>query len=304
MIPWNDKYKPKILDDIVLPETPSNLRHQLEEFMEKEFVSGNLLCYGAPGQGKSALINVLIHKIIVNRHDINAPGRKTEDIESLAKWLMYAKHDSNQKIVKMEEMDQLSTQAQTLLKDGLMEKYRGNTAFLATTNHIEKLDPAIVSRFNTKIDFNTTLNFDDMFNRLKYILNSEAVIFKEEELKKYIRTHSKVGMREIINMIESASHGGTFKPEHSITVQHTQTLPLVNSTTSTSDLDKEIARLDAKYDKSVLSMAETAKELNMDVKTLQRHVKDKSPYIPKYINQSSTRIVFPIRKIAQHLMNI
>ncbi len=204
---------------------------------------------------------------------------------------------SSQKIVKIEEIDKLSSQAQVLLKDGLMEKYQETTTFLATTNYPEKLDPALRSRFNTQINFDEPLCLDELYMRLQYILESESIIYQETQLKAYIDSNSSKGLREMINDLELASVTGTLKLDFNTEQEHHEIIP---ATSPLSSIEKEIIRLTTKYDKSVLNKDEMATELGISVKTLDRHIKEVSN-IPSYLKLGKNKIIFPIRTIAEFL---
>lgn len=206
---WFEKYRPKELREVVLPN--KDIKDTLELFYNQEFIRGNILSYGPPGYGKTTISEVLIHKIIKNPNDIFVLGRKTEDVDNLKRWLQQRPVASNQKIVKIEEMDRLSNQAQIVLKDGLMEKYQHNTAFLATTNSPEKIDPALITRFNTKINF-SQLPEDELYPRLEYILKQENIQYKPEDLHTYISNYKQRGLRDLINNLELASVTGEFNP--------------------------------------------------------------------------------------------
>jgi DNA polymerase III delta prime subunit len=109
-------------------------------------------------------------------------------------------------------MDRLSTQAQIVLKDGLMEKFQHNTSFLATTNTPEKIDPALITRFNTRINFGE-LPIDGVYESAKYILESEEVNYHGDELHTFVKKYSKRGLRDLINNLELATSGSTFYPD-------------------------------------------------------------------------------------------
>jgi len=160
----------------------------------------------------TSISEVMIHKIINNANDIFILGRKTEDVDNLKRWLQQRPVSSTQKVVKIEEMDRLSSQAQVVLKDGLMEKYQHNTTFLATTNSPEKIDPALITRFNTRINFGE-LPYDVIQKRLSFILDEEKIKYNQEQLLKFVNDYGKRGLRDLINNLELASTSGSFKPE-------------------------------------------------------------------------------------------
>ncbi len=186
-------------------------KQTMEKFYNQGFIQGNILSYGPAGLGKSALMGVLIHRIIKNQNDIFILGRKVEDVDNLRRWLQQ-QPVGNQKIVKIEEIDRLaqSSQAFVVLKDGLMEKYQHNTSFLATTNRPEKIDSALLTRFNTKIEFKD-LPIEGINQRLSLILNQEGIKYNEEDLKKYISNYHRRGLRDLINNMELASISGSFQ---------------------------------------------------------------------------------------------
>ena len=206
---WFEKYRPRELLDIVFPN--DEIKNVIENFYNSGFIKGNILSYGPAGTGKTTLSEVLIHRIVKDKNDIFILGRKTEDVENLGRWLQQRPVGSNQKVVKIEEMDRLSSKAQVVLKDGLMEKYQHNTTFLATTNNPEKIDPALITRFNTRINFKE-LPPDEVLIRLKRILDIEKVSYNEDELKSFVEEHVKRGLRDLLNNAELASDSGNFQP--------------------------------------------------------------------------------------------
>lgn len=206
---WFEKYRPITLDDVTLPN--ETIKKTLEVFYNNEFINGNLLSYGPAGYGKTSINEVLIHKIVKSRDDIFILGRKADDVDNLKRWLQQSVVHSRQKIVKIEEIDRLSSQAQTVLKDGLMEKYQHNCAFLATTNKPEKLDPALLTRFNTKINF-MELPREGIINRFMYILEQEKITYKPEDIEQFVDTFIGRGVRDMINNLELASNTGVFDP--------------------------------------------------------------------------------------------
>ena len=206
---WFEKYRPLIIEEVVFPN--NDIQKTINEFYNNEFINGNILSYGPPGFGKSTISEVLIKKIVKDRNDIFILGRKTEDVDNLKRWLQQRPVSSNQKIVKIEEMDRLSSQAQIVLKDGLMEKFQHNTSFIATTNSPEKIDPALITRFNTRINFGE-LPIGPVYLKLKYILDTEKIQYNNEELQKFTSKYIKRGLRDLINNLELSVSDGIFHP--------------------------------------------------------------------------------------------
>lgn len=206
---WFEKYRPRDISTVVFPNP--DIEGIITGFYNDGFVKGNILSYGPPGFGKTTISEVLIHKIVKDRNDIFILGRKIEDVENLQRWLMQRSVGSNQKVVKIEEMDRLSPKAQIVLKDGLMEKYQHSTTFLATTNKADKIDPALITRFNTRINFGE-LPLDQVTARLEFILNEEKIQYDPEALKSFAKDYQKRGLRDLINNLELASTAGIFNP--------------------------------------------------------------------------------------------
>ncbi len=207
---WFEKYRPQTIDEVVFPN--QDISNTIHTFYDQEFINGNILSYGPPGFGKSTISEVLIKKIIRNANDLFILGRKTEDVDNLKRWLQQQSVHSKQKIVKIEEMDRLSTQAQIVLKDGLMEKFQHNTSFIATTNSPEKIDPALITRFNTRINFGE-LPPEPVAQKLKFILEKENIDFNQDQLNEFTKKYIKRGLRDLINNLELSCTDNKFHPE-------------------------------------------------------------------------------------------
>jgi DNA polymerase III gamma/tau subunit len=215
-ISWFEKYRPKTIDELIFPNVLNGekkgskyIRDIFTKFYNQEFIQGNVLSYGEAGRGKTSLNKIMQGKIIKHPNDIFILGRKVEDIDKLKKWLQQSKVKSNQKLVIIEEIDRLSNQAQTVLKDGLLEKYQHNTSFLATTNNPDKLDRALVTRFNYRIYFDD-FDVDEVLNRVKQILNNENIKYDENLLRQFVQLYIKRGLRELISNLEINSVTGEF----------------------------------------------------------------------------------------------
>ncbi|MEM4385513.1 MAG: AAA family ATPase [Candidatus Anstonellales archaeon] len=203
---WFHKYKPESIDDYVFENEE---QYQIvESWISSGRIDGNLILYGPPGTGKTALCEILIKNIIKHQMDIKKIStRSVSDIDLLYEWIIKKPIKSKIKIVYFEEFDKISRQAMFQLKDGLMEKYQDYVSFIATTNHIRRIDQAVLTRFNYKFEFKGDNEYGYLM-KAKQILESENVKYKDEDLEMIVSKLKRRGLREIINFIQINSVNG------------------------------------------------------------------------------------------------
>ena len=211
---WFMKYKPRTVDDIIFPSVlneqqvdPNYIKELFSKYIQQGYVPGNILSYGPGGFGKTSLMDVIKLAFLKHPDDLKKLGHSVNDVRDLKAWLQYSSKGSSQRIVEIEEADRLTTEAQTELKNGLMEKYQGKVLFIANTNHPEKLDKALKTRFNHRLNFKA-LSPDQAFDLIKKILIAEKIEFIEDEVKQFIYNNINMGLRDLINAFEIASASG------------------------------------------------------------------------------------------------
>lgn len=211
---WYMKYQPMTVSDYIFEnETIKNL---ILKWLEQNFIDGNILFYGPPGTGKTALSEILIKKLITHEYDIKViKSRSVNQIDELYSWCQSLPIYSVKKIVYIEEFDKLSKTAHTTLKDSILEKFQEHVSFICNTNFINKIDPAILSRFNHKIEL--IGNKEGIYNRLEQILISEDISFDKENLKDFINLNYKKGLRNLITSIQIGSLSGILNLDKKIT---------------------------------------------------------------------------------------
>ena len=202
---WAEKYRPKEINELIFPN--ETIHSAVGKWYKQGTITENVLLYGKPGTGKSSLIKILAKDFIKNEKDVFILGRKIDDIEKLGGWINASPIASKIKIVVIEETDRLSPAAFLGLKEKYMEKYIGRVAFIATTNNPHKVDPAVRTRFNLKINFDQ-LPVEQIVARLVYVLNTENINFDQNELTEFVNKNSRKGMRELLNLLQIASVSG------------------------------------------------------------------------------------------------
>jgi DNA polymerase III gamma/tau subunit len=197
---WISKYKPPTIDGYVF----SNDQHKqlVNGWLLNEKIDANLIAFGPPGSGKTSLVEILIRKIIKTQSDLfRVKSRSVAEIDKLSEWVSKAPNRSNVNIVYIEEMDRLSKQAQVTLKDGLMEKYINTCIFICCTNHPQRIDAALYSRFTYKFNLDS---FDktDLEEKIVLILAAENAIYEKDQLTEFVNINYQKGLRDILNLLQ------------------------------------------------------------------------------------------------------
>ena len=150
---WIEKYRPKTLEDLVLPE---RYKSDFEKVIEQGSIS-NLLFSGPPGGGKTTLALVLCSKngVLFNRRDnllmANGSSKKSRSIafvDSVVEpFLKHPPAGDKIKIVFMDEADNITSDAYDSWR-GIIEKYhKAYARFIWTCNYVSKIPDPVQSRF-------------------------------------------------------------------------------------------------------------------------------------------------------------
>jgi len=210
---WVEKYRPSILDDLVLSE----YNRKYFESLRKNQECPNLMLSGCPGIGKSTLAKILVNDILdCQELYINASEESGIDtIRSKVVGFSQTKSfDGKIKVVILDEVDGLSSvtggtgrsSAQQALRN-VMEEYAGNTRFILTCNYRYKVIPALHSRCQ---EFDLTPPFDDVVKRCVKILKAEGVKVENGDKKLlFDLIKSKYpDLRKIINVLQKSVING------------------------------------------------------------------------------------------------
>ena len=197
---WFEKHRPDNISDIVFPSI--EYENLAKRWINDDRIDGNILLSGAAGTGKTTLSQVLIRSLIKTQSDLyRMKSRSVKEIDELQSWISKKPSRSKHNIVYIEEMDKLSREAQTTLKDGMMEKYIDTCVFICCTNHPKKIDNALLTRFTYKLHFDSN-NKEAIKKRISDILIKENAKFNPQELDGFIETNYKKGLRDIINSLQ------------------------------------------------------------------------------------------------------
>lgn len=146
---FTEKYRPKNLDELILPERVMN--------KIKNGLTQNMLFAGSPGTGKTSTAKAIINQFELPYLYINASRDTSVDvirtqITDFCSTMSILDDRDKFKVVILDEVDGVSDQFFKALR-ATMEQFASNSRFIATCNYINKLPDAILSRFEV-------INFD------------------------------------------------------------------------------------------------------------------------------------------------
>ena len=207
---WTEKYRPKNIHELIGQEI---FKLDAENWIEIKDMPNTLL-YGQAGVGKTAAAGILAHEMLKSEMDSNyfeinaSDDRRLEVVRTTIKDIAQQKAigDVPFKIILLDEMDGMTTDAQNALKR-VMERYASNVRFIITANDRSKIIYPLQSRcanyFFTKLDSATILTL------LKTILSREDISHPSDvDLGQFI-SHYNGDVRRTITELQAALASGT-----------------------------------------------------------------------------------------------
>lgn len=210
-IPWSEKYRPKLFENILLDESNKTF---LNKILETN-VFPNLLFYGPPGTGKTTTIINLINKYQLNNYKkinssllihLNASDDRGIDI---IRNNIYNFINSNNlfndgiKFIILDEVDYMTKLAQQALKTLIQETNKNNVKFCLICNYISKIYNGLSDEF-IKIRFNN-IDSKHIINLLQNINKIENLNINKKNLE-IICNYYENDIRSMINYLQSKIH--------------------------------------------------------------------------------------------------
>lgn len=228
---WVERYRPKTIEDCILPE---DIKHTFQSFLRQGEIS-NLLLSGTAGTGKTTVARALCEELKCDYLIINGSdeGRQIDTlrtkIKSFASTVSLDKN-ANHKVIIIDEADYMNADSVQPALRNFIETFYKNCRFIFTCNFKNKIIPALHSRC-TVVDFQIKNGqkktcADAMMNRLGSILADENIPYDKKVLAELIIKHFP-DFRRTINELQRYSVRGKIDSGILFSLSETNTKELV-----------------------------------------------------------------------------
>ena len=208
---WVEKYRPKTINECILPESIKNM---FKEFLSKGEIPHLLLC-GTAGTGKTTVARALCEElgadyIIINGSD---EGRQIDTLRTKIKqFASGVSFGQGTKVVIIDEADYLNRESVQPALRAFIENFSDNCRFIFTCNYKQKIIAPLHSR-TTVIEFKS--NKADkaalasaFMKRMQSILKAENVEYKDKVLVELLMKYYP-DYRRVLNELQRYSSSGT-----------------------------------------------------------------------------------------------
>ena len=206
---WVEKYRPRKIDDCILPESQ---KEYFKQMVAKGEIQNMLLC-GTAGTGKTTVARALCEELQTDYMIINGSEESGIDVlrTKIKQFASTVSFSGNTKVVILDEADYLNPNSTQPALRGFIEEFAGNCRFILTCNFKNRIIPPLHSRCAV-IEFkipNTEKQkiASQFFNRVVNILVNENIEFDKKVIAKVVEKHFP-DFRRTLNELQRYSQSG------------------------------------------------------------------------------------------------
>jgi DNA polymerase III delta prime subunit len=206
---WVEKYRPKTIDECILPES---LKTTFKNFIEGGELPTFMFCGGA-GVGKTTVAKALCNEVGAEFMFINGSEENGIDIlrTKIKSFASSVSLESSTKVVILDEADNLTSANQAALRS-FIEEFSNNCRFIFTCNFKHKIIEPLHSRCAV-VDFKIPSAekpavAEGFFKRVLQILKAEGIDCDKKAVAKLVESHFP-DFRRVLNELQRYSINGT-----------------------------------------------------------------------------------------------
>lgn len=206
---WTEKYRPKTIEDCVLPE---RLKKPFQEYVKQKNIP-NLLLAGGAGVGKTTVAKAMCEEIgcdyiVINGSDESGIDTFRNKIKNYASSMSLS---GGRKVIIIDEADYLNPNSTQPALRNAIEEFASNCSFIFTCNYKTRIIEPLHSRcavvdFGLKPNEKATMA-GQFFKRIQAVLQSENIDFDNAVVAELVKKHFP-DFRRVINELQRYSQFG------------------------------------------------------------------------------------------------
>ena len=227
---WVEAYRPKKIDDCILPQS---FKNTFRQYLETGEIQNMILC-GPAGTGKTTVARALCEELKCDYLIINGSEESGIDVlrTKIKDFASTVSFTGNTKVVILDEADHLNPNSTQPALRRFIEEFSNNCRFILTCNYKNRLLPALHSRCIV-IEFNIPKAekpeiASQFFKRVISILDNEKVEYDKKIVAKLVEKYFP-DFRRVINELQRHSQTGEISEDILISGIHINTRELVES---------------------------------------------------------------------------